>query len=141
MAYWRSVFRRAMVDTVAFARRQSLPMRLAPSLLLPLFLFLEFSVGGWRLIWETSLAILQAYGVAFLIVYVWKFYAALPTMMRERDDQISNLTVRLTEYEREQAAPPPMPPMERQQDNLIRMLRKVRMLGHMELWLVRPVPL
>jgi hypothetical protein len=68
-------------------------MRLVPAIVSPAMLFLQFAARGitYQSILHAGIALVECYGIAFLILFAWNAIAAVPAMLRERDDKIADL--------------------------------------------------
>jgi hypothetical protein len=92
--YWKEWLKRAVSDTSAFFGIRTIIGRILPPLLVPALLYLQFGMGGLTSLWaigKLAVCLLESYALAFTGVYLWKFFAAVPALLRERDRTINTL--------------------------------------------------
>jgi hypothetical protein len=110
MANWREVFARAYVDAASFIGLRSIVVRALPAVLMPLFLWLQFGTGSvktWVGIFPLVVSLVEAYVLAFSVVYLWKLVAAPVALLHERDAAIAERDSQIAKMNAELRPPSP----------------------------------
>jgi len=96
--YWKEWLKRALRETGALF--SPLLVKFLPPLLAPLFLYRQFGMGGLKSmsdIWKVGVCLLESYLLAFAGIYVWKLFASVPLLLRERDATSAQKDERIAE--------------------------------------------